>query len=147
MDKISQDKSLLQWSSKEGFNIFYKRVKDVPENKNSELFQSWSFKQSGYSVHSTGTSDYVPNIMSTFVKPFSSVNPFDQSKEWYIGKLSWKAKRKLWEGIGYACAEWRTSGQKKCAGHLRNLKTLVQSPGMEWSLHWTAGLRSPDKSM
>lgn len=28
--------------------------------------------------------------MSAFIKPFSSVNPFDQSKEWYIGKLSWK---------------------------------------------------------
>lgn len=41
MDKINQYKSLLQWSSKESFNIFYKIGKDVPEKNNNELFQSW----------------------------------------------------------------------------------------------------------
>ena len=68
-----------------------------------------------------------PNIMNGLRKLFSSVNPFDLSKEWHAGKLSWKAKRKWWKWT----TDYAWVGLKKCKTHYC-LKAVVKLLGMEW---------------
>jgi len=80
-----------------------------------------------------------PNIMNGLRKLFSSVNPFDLSKEWHAGKLSWKAKRKWWKWT----TDYAWVGLKKCKTHYC-LKAVVKLLGMEWILTWVCGLGSSD---